>query len=351
MTKKQVEEKPKPKWKKRLLTLIFIAINVGIIAWTAIAEFSKKGDAAEWETIELKWWLLIPAVVAFLIATVVDVYRYVVMLRETCGIDDWKLARRTVMLGRYYDNLTPAAVGGQPFQILHMKKNKVPGGYSVIIPIVGMISLQISFLIVAVLTFIFGGWTVENPAVVIAGWIGLIFYAIFPLAVFMGTFFPKATTSIIIWGVKVLHKIKIVKDEDAAVKKTEDAIAEYVRCVKKMLKNKKLFLKVILLGVVYHIMFGVLPYFILLAFGGKIGFFSCYVITQAITSAVYLIPTPGSSGAAEGSFYLVFSSLTSGYIFWAMLTWRLFTYYSYILIGLITYGRMYLEKKRPKRES
>jgi uncharacterized membrane protein YbhN (UPF0104 family) len=43
---------------------------------------------------------------------------------------------------------------------------------------------------------------------------------------------------------------------------------------------------------------------------------------------------------------MVFSSLSSGYIFWAMLLWRFFSYYIYIIMGPIIYFVMHLEKKK-----
>ena len=44
------------------------------------------------------------------------------------------------------------------------------------------------------------------------------------------------------------------------------------------------------------------------------------------------------SGAAEGSFYLIFSELDPTGLFWSMLVWRGICYYSYIGIGLLIYG-------------
>ena len=90
----------------------------------------------------------------------------------------------------------------------------------------------------------------------------------------------------------------------------------------------------------------VIPYFVLTAFGGDVGFWSCFATTVAVMSAVYFIPTPGNSGAAEGTFFVVFSALSQGYVLWAMLVWRFFSYYIYIIMGPIIYWRMHLEKKK-----
>ena len=51
--------------------------------------------------------------------------------------------------------------------------------------------------------------------------------------------------------------------------------------------------------------------------------------------ASMFVPVPGSSGGAEGSFYLFFSPFfPAGAAAPAMLLWRLLTYYAGILAGL-----------------
>ena len=61
------------------------------------------------------------------------------------------------------------------------------------------------------------------------------------------------------------------------------------------------------------------------------------------------MPTPGNAGAAEGAFYLVFSAMGSDGVFWAMLVWRIFCHYSFILIGAGIYGVNALRGKRRRR--
>ena len=50
--------------------------------------------------------------------------------------------------------------------------------------------------------------------------------------------------------------------------------------------------------------------------------------------AVSFIPTPGNSGAADLSFYVLFAvGLPAGFAFPAMVVWRIISFYSYIIIG------------------
>ena len=349
---------PKKLLKKPLLIILFILINVIVIAITAVSEFGNSENAAALSEVKINWWFLIPAAVCFLVAITAEIHKYVLMMYEM-AIDKAtfnrkrarKVARRTVLLGKYYDNITPAAVGGQPFQIYFMRKNsKLKGGVSTSIPIFGMISGQIGFIIIAVLCFLFGSLSINNAVLIGTACFGLLFYAFWPVVVMIATFLPKATNEIIGMFVKFLAKIRIVKNAKTTREKTEREINDYARCVRRILKTRGLFLKTVALSITFNALISMIPFFVLTAFGGQVDFLPCFVTTVAVTSAVYFVPTPGNAGAAEGTFFIVFSALSSGYVFWAMLVWRFFSYYIYIIMGPIIYFIMHLEKKRNAKD-
>ena len=364
MAEKQLETeniKPSPKklFKKPALIVVFVLINVAVIAITAFSEFGNSNNAAKLSDVKLNWWFLIPAIICFLVAITLEISKYVLMMREMTRDKSKfdrkranKVARRTVLLGRYYDSVTPAAIGGQPFQIYYMRKNsKMPDGVSTSIPIFGMISGQIGFIIIAVLCFLFGSLSINNAMLIGTACFGLLFYAFWPVTVMIATFLPGATAELINVVMKFLAKIKIVKNKKAMISKVEYEVNEYAKSVRRILKTKGLFIKTVAMSVAFHILISMIPFFVLTAFGGNVDFLPCFVTTVAVTSAVYFVPTPGNAGAAEGTFYVVFSALSSGYIFWAMLVWRFFSYYIYVLMGPIIYFRMHLEKKNGTKKS
>ena len=344
------------KLKKPALTLAFIAINIAVIAITAFSEFGNSENAAQLSEVQINWWFLLPAAACFIVAITLEIHKYIIMMREAAKVNVknqikkvWRVARRTVLLGKYYDSVTPAAIGGQPFQIWYMHKNAGIGkGMATTIPIIGMISNQIGFIIVASVAFLFGSLSINNAVLMATACFGLLFYAFWPIAILIATFLPNTTAELINLIVRFLAKIHIVKDKEKAIKKVSDGVNEYAKCVKQILKTRGLFLREVLLSVCFHLLISIIPFFVLTAFGGAVDFLPCLVTTIAVTSAVYFVPTPGNAGAAEGTFFVVFSALSSGYIFWAMLTWRFFSYYIYIIIGAIIYVRMHFEKKKNK---
>lgn len=345
---------PKKLFKRPLMIALFILLNIAVIALTAISEFGNSKNAAELSEIKINWWLLIPATLCFASALIIDIAKYKMMMYELTpnksSFDSKKahqVARRTVLLGKYYDNITPAAIGGQPFQIYYMRKNSgLPNGVSTAIPIFGMISGQIGFILIAVVCFLLGSLTINNAALIATACFGLIFYAFWPVVIMIATFLPKGMAELLGVAVKLLAKIHLVKNEKETIKKAEHEMSEYTRSIKVILKTRKLFAKTIVMSVAFYFLVSMIPFFVLAAFGGEVDFLPCFVTTVAITSAICFVPTPGNAGAAEGTFYVVFSALSEGYVFWAMLVWRFFSYYIYIIMGAITYYFMHIEKKK-----
>lgn len=345
------------KRRKLVLTVLFVALNVVVIAATAANEFGNSANATELSEVKLHWWLLIPAVLCFALSILANILKYFLMIRTTADPEAhlskreiWKIAWRVLMLGKYYDCVTPASIGGQPFQIYYMHKHgRLSPGHATSVPIFAMIAGQVGFLIVAFICLVSGEVFRENPALIVTSAIGLAFFAFWPVMVVGTTFFPKATSRFLQFGVRILAKIKLVKNRETTLRKVESEVLEYAGSVKMFLKNRWLSVGVVTLATINNFLIVMIPYFVLKAFGGDMDFFRCLATTVAVTSAVYFVPTPGNSGAAEGTFYAVFSSLSTGYIFWAMLVWRFFTYYIYVIIGPIIYLRMHLEKKHLKK--
>lgn len=342
--------------RKIILTIIFIIFNVAVIVATAINEFSGNKNAVELSNVKLDWWMLIPATLCFIAMIMLEYWKYALMtLKSTkpgtfTKKEAFKLGFQTVMIGRYYDRITPAAVGGQPAQILNLRRTKkIPAGLTTAIPIFSMISGQITFIVIAIPCFLIGSMMGVSPVLLATAWIGLLFFAFWPMMVIGTSISPNLTAKFINLFVKILAKIKIVKNKNETVKKVEEEVINYTENVKLIAKSPKVFGGVLLMSLFSNILISLVPFFVLIAFGGQIGFWECFILSIAIQSAVYYVPTPGNSGVAEGTFYIVFSRLSSGYVFWAMLVWRFFSYYIYIIMGPLIYLSRHLEKKRKER--
>jgi len=344
---KPEDKKPsffKRKRVKQLLIVAFAIFNIAIIYWTASKELSRDEGLPE---AHFTWWLLLLAVVAFVGALASDVYKYFILIRHFTKKKNLKLAAQTVFLGRYYDNITPSAVGGQPFQIHHMHKHgNIDSEHAAMIPIIAFVSLQFAYVVLCFLTILFGSHIVLSDVTYAASFVGILLMAAAPGTVIFFAIKPKVAQKIATGILKFLHKIHIVRNYEKAEEKTLGQIQSYATVVRRFMKNRKLLTKTLALSFSYQILLYTIPFLVVRAFGGDVDYLPAAMTAITIQAAITFIPTPGNAGAAEGSFYLVFASLGSGNTFWAMFTWRFFTYYAFIALGGLVYLEMAYQKRK-----
>jgi uncharacterized protein (TIRG00374 family) len=80
-----------------------------------------------------------------------------------------------------------------------------------------------------------------------------------------------------------------------------------------------------------------MPFFIIRAFGiTNIGVWQTIVLCLFVNYASLFAPSPGAAGAAELSFYAIFASVITGsFLFWAILFWRIMSYYLPMFNGIV----------------
>jgi uncharacterized protein (TIRG00374 family) len=202
---------------------------------------------------------------------------------------------------------------------------------------------------VALVVFIFNGSVAENvDAIRISAYIGLVFYLFVPLCVILLTVIPKAFGGMVRVFVKAFKKMHIIKDYDLAVERIFGSLGEYCESLKLLWKSRHLLTKLLIFSIIYHVAILSIPFFVLWAFGGTHSWWMVFSLMAFIYAAIAIIPTPGNAGAAEGSFYAVFSSLTSGYLFWGVVIWRVLCYYSWLTAGLFIITSSAVRVRRPR---
>jgi uncharacterized protein (TIRG00374 family) len=343
-----------PRKKKKILRLaLFVAVNIGIVAYIALKEFGSDAGGMQYIVhLDINMGYLIFAVACFGVAVLMETLKYQSMMAAV-GRSDLRGAFECAILGKYYDNITPLAAGGQPFQIYYLKKRGLSTGASAALPVAGFLVLQMAFVLVAAVVIIFNGSVAENvTAIKISAYIGLAFYMFVPLCIILLTITPKTFGGIVCVCVKALNKVHIIKDYDLAVSKIFGSLDEYCESLKILRKSPRQMVILFIYSIIYQVAIMSIPFFVLRAFGGTHNWWTVFSLMVFIYAAITIIPTPGNAGAAEGSFYAVFSSLNSGYLFWGVVIWRLLCYYSWLTIGLIIIASsaMRVRKPRSKRQ-
>ncbi len=326
------------KKKKHIWTVLFVLINIAVIAWTAINEFSGKpaGEIGLRFTKRAVFYLGCTGL-CLVVLLMAESLKYLLMMRSLGEKVSFRIAFETAALGKYYDCITPSGAGGQPFQIMWLHKHGYSDGAASAMTIAGYVTMQAGFIILAIYVFI--AWrSVELDALRFTAYAGLFLFSLIPCALVLFSLMPRTIKRIVSAAIRLCGRMKIVKNPEESTEKVLGMLDSYHSSLAVVAKDKLAMCSILLLSLIYRIALCCMPFFVLKMFGVQVDFFNIFASIVYIYATIALVPTPGNAGAAEGAFYLVFSAMRSDGVFWAMLIWRLFCHYSFIVIGAVIYG-------------
>ena len=341
-----VKESGQDKKKKHIWTILFILINIAVIAATAVNEFSGKPAGAS-GLVFTKRALFFLACTAgcFIVLIFAESLKYLLMMRSLGEKVSFRIAFETAALGKYYDCITPSGAGGQPFQILWLHRHGYSDGGSSAMTITGYVTMQAGFIILALIIFI--GWrSVDLEAIRYTAYFGLLLFSLIPCLLVLFSWKPNLVKKLVSAVIRLCGRLKIVKNPEESTEHVLGMLDSYHRSLAVIAKNKLTMCCLLMLSLAYRIALCSMPYFVLKMFGAPVSFLHIFASTIYIYASIALVPTPGNAGAAEGAFYLVFSAMGSDGVFWAMLIWRIFCHYSFIIIGAVIYGVNALRGRR-----
>ncbi len=348
-------EKPKgmSKLAKRIGIVVFIIINAAVIWFTAFNEFSKKTPPP----IQFSFTnilFLLAGILCLVVVLGCETVKYVLMMRHLGEKVSWRHAFSTAALGKYYDCITPSGAGGQPFQIYYLHSNGYSSGAASAMPLSGFFTMQFGFVILCLFAFIFGNSAFNETGLTgikITAYVGAVAYMLVPVMIIISGVAPKIAMRIVAFFVRVGAFLHLVKRPNHAIMKSVRSLNNYSVNIKKITSDRPLLIKLLLLSTLFQLAMCSMPFFAVRTFDGDLNYFEAVFMCVFIQAAVSLVPTPGNAGAAEGSFYIVFSRLGTAGTFWAMLIWRLLCYYSFIIVGVLIYGYNAVLNLRKKRLS
>lgn len=358
---KNLTKKP-PKDKKKIWSLIFFLVNIVVISIILIVQLRKEGGITSlnklWEFEMQKKFILI-AVLCFLISNMASSLKLSLYHKRLQKKFRFAFCLKTQFMTKYYAKITPFGVGGQPYEVYYLKKNKVKTTNALTMVSSSYVSNKLIYALLALIMIITFRWNSllmqqkNNVKVIIV--LAIISFAI--LSIFL-TFIilmcvnKRLGNKIIVLLVKLLAKLKLTKNPGLLYLKIMRPALVFQAKMKKFFASKWLTFVFLILSLCEYVIEYSVPFFIYSAFNGfDIAiYWQLLSISVIIELACRLIPLPGGSGLAELSFYAIFTSLfDSGVLFWALILWRMITYYSYLFVGLFIMICDYIFKPKRKK--
>lgn len=319
--------------KKNLFSVIVIAFSIGTLTYFMSTENGVKNLQYVLFNLQPVWLLWIVA--GILAGWFLESY----ILHLLCRHVDrkWTFGRSFYvgMVGLFYAAITPFCMY-EPMDIYYMTKLKMDGGTaSSIITIKSLVHHAVEFfysLILISFELNYFITKVNNFAFITV--FGLISNSIFIAFVVLCMTNERLTNFLLMKCVKFFDKIRMHKIANKLSDSVHQELQKFHNCSKRIGKSYGLYFYVILLTLLQITIGSLIAYFVYRSFNlNEQKAFTMVAGGTFVLMVSTFIPLPGSSGGAEGGFFLFFREFFGVAIIPAITLWRFATYYLNIFVG------------------
>ena len=297
------------------------------------------------KTAHIGW--LIAAVFCMLIYWLLDALVLHISVRMVDPTHKFRFSLRLTMIGQYFNNVTPFASGGQPAQAFFMLRRGSPVGKTMTALLAKFIVYQITLTVYCLATLIlkFSYFMSEVKVLMVAVIVGFVAHTAVTLMLVGVAFFKSATEKIALLGIRILARMRILKDPEAKADAVLSELENFHMQFQIMRKHKSEILKMCLITVVQLTVYFLIGNVIYKSFNLTGTDSLTLLASQAFVLMIAtFVPIPGALGAADSSFAIFFSLFFPKHLVnFALVLWRLLTFYLPIVIGLIA---TVIEKRR-----
>ncbi len=242
----------------------------------------------------------------------------------------------------YFSAITPSATGGQPAAAYYMTQKKIPASIATVTLLLNIAQYTLALLVLGVIGFCIAPDAIlgANFSVRFLFFFGMIFNFCFMLACIACMVFPAPCRVIGTLGIKLLHKIRILKNKE----KSEEAFAryleEYREGFKIILRYPSIWCVTLLTNIAQRVFMALVAVFLLLADGHFSFDLTLLLANQFLMSvAANSVPIPGAAGVSEYLYISVFASVIPSHSIqkaFALLVRGITHYFNFILCGVLT---------------
>ncbi len=330
----EASEKKKSGAKKYILSGVFLIVLMAVTFYVIFKDTS----------IDEIWNLLRAVKMPYVYAGILSMLGFflfqgiVIGLSAECQqlkLSLWEMMQYS-FVSFFYSGVTPSAVGGQPMQFYYMCRDKMSPSKATLVLFITNMAYQIVIVVLGLLTFfsklkyIMG----VSRTLIVLFFLGLSLNLLILLILFGTMFSENLLHRILNSSLNFLCKIKIIKNREKVQTGVDNYLKEFKDGVQLIKANGKRFTLIMLATAAHFLLYHFVPYFVYKAFGlSGASFFDLVAISAVLYVALNLFPLPGSMGAAEGGFVIMFGPLFAKAALPAMLLSRFINFYTMIIFS------------------
>ena len=313
--------------------IIIIAITAIILYFVLKDNFAQKIEYLL--SFDIKWLIL-----SFLLIIAYWFLKGLVLYYCASKVNKKYTEKKGILLmitTQFFHAITPFAAGGQPWQIYKLKKDGLTLGQSTNVVIQDFIAYQIALVFLGgcaitanYIMHIFPSDSLLKKLVTI----GFIINTVVVIVLFVVAFSKNWNKKIIDGTVTLLHKLKIIKDKEEKLKKSEKFIHNFHQSAIILFKDKFNMIRIISLNFIALVGQYLIPFTLLMGLGIYINPLLVIITSAYVMLIGSMVPIPGGTGGLEFSFLAFFKNFVTGpKLSIIMIVWRLVTYYFGIIVG------------------
>ncbi|WP_425755152.1 lysylphosphatidylglycerol synthase transmembrane domain-containing protein [Ihubacter sp. rT4E-8] len=340
------------KKKKTLLNCIFVLICFVLTLHYVFKDQNLTQVFGYVRQARSDYWLAgVALVIAFILSESVIIWYMMRSLKQTVRLDHCFLYS---FVGFFFSLVTPSATGGQPVQILFMKKDKLPIHLSTLVLLIVTITYKLVLVIIGALVLIIRPAQIMNflrPAMAWI-WLGIFLNVICISAMLALVFCPQMAKRLVMGCFRLLKRFVSERKIAVLERKLERSMESYGKASMYFAANKRVIFNVLAITFLQRIFLFSITYLVLLSFGVRhISMLEIVILQAMISMAVDMLPLPGGMGISEHLFQMIFLPVCGAALTMpAMIVSRGISFYTQLLISAVFTAAAYFIIFRGKEE-
>lgn len=340
---------------KKVFNLLFLVAVFSLTIWSVFNGVDPRDLLAGIRQADLSW--LLPGVLCVILYILGEsvIIRYLMHTLHTEV--PFRYCCLFSFVGFFYSCITPGAGGGQPMQVLSMRKAKIPVAVSSIV----LCIITLTFKMVLTL-FGLGVMIIRPKALMpyldpVSFWIyaGMILNVIWITGLIFLIFCPGVVRKLAGWVMKLLKKLRLLKNPERMNARVERTLGQYEGTSEFFRNHLMVIVKVLVLSALQRALLFFVTYLVYKSF--SLSGYGPGVVTSLqtmIAAGADMMPVPGGMGVSEYMFREIFAPIFGeSLVLPGMILSRGLSYYTQLIIcGVMTVVSSFVlrDKKKKGRE-
>lgn len=334
---------------KRLGNAVFVFLVFLLTLWS-VFHGENLGEMITCLKMADKVWLVpgVACVLLFVIGESVIIYY---LLRTLGSRVQFSHCCLYSFIGFFYSCITPSASGGQPMQVVAMRKDKIPIAVSTVILAIIVITYKLVLVVIgaAVLLLRPASLMPHLDGVKAIIYLGMTLNIIFIVCTFLLVFHPTLVRVFAEKLLHLLHRIRPFHNFDKQRVWLDGLISQYYGTAEFYRTHKMVILNVFLITAMQRFALFAVTWITYRAFHLRGYSFWVLTLLQALIAlAADMMPLPGGMGVSENLFLIIFAAVFGEkLILPGMVVSRGLSFYTQVLIcGLMTAAAAFIIKEK-----